>query len=135
MDLVYSQPKSMSTLEAQLRAYSDLSEERAQRLASETFNGGPRMSPPITPREDWPHLDDKQLRVVEYRIKRLERAINLAYPLLAGETMDADGVFFFVSLHRLSRLSGGNCCGTSAEQLWGVVLYRHQLRGPGIGHY
>src|SRR5215468_5247283 len=93
MDLVYSQPKSMSTLEAQLRAYSDLSEERAQRLASETFNGGPRMSPPITPREDWPHLDDKQLRVVEYRIKRLERAINLAYPLLAGETMDADGVF------------------------------------------
>src|SRR5262245_40809940 len=93
MDLIYSKPKSMATLEAQLRAYSDLSEERAQRLASETFNGGPRVSPPITPREDWPHLDEKELRLVEYRIKRIERAINLAYPLLAGEAPDADGVF------------------------------------------
>jgi hypothetical protein len=93
MDLIYSKPKSMATLEAQLRAYSDLSEEGAQRLASETFNGGPRVSPPITPREDWPHLDEKELRLVEYRIKRIERAINLAYPLLAGEALDADGIF------------------------------------------
>jgi hypothetical protein len=93
MDLIYSKPKSMATLEAQLRAYSDLSEERAQRLASETFNGGPRVSPPITAREDWPHLDEKELRLAEYRIKRIERAINLAYPLLAGEALDADGVF------------------------------------------
>ena len=31
--------------------------------------------------------------MAEYRIKRIERAINLAYPLLATETLDADGVF------------------------------------------
>jgi hypothetical protein len=93
MDLIYSKPKSLSTLEAQLRAYSDLSEQNAQRLASETFNGGPTVPPPITPREDWPHMDEQQMRLAEYRIKRLEQAINLAYPLLAGETLDSDGVF------------------------------------------
>lgn len=93
MNLIYSKPKSLSTLEAQLRAYSDLSEQDAQRLASVTFNGGPTVPPPITPREHWPHLNEKQLRVAEYRIKRLERAINLAYPLLAAETPDPDGVF------------------------------------------
>src|SRR5215468_4087608 len=93
MDLIYSKPKSLSTLEAQLRAYSDLSEQDAQRLASETFNGGSTVPPPITPRDHWPHLNEKQLRVAKYRIKRLERAINLAYPLLAGETLDPDGVF------------------------------------------
>ena len=43
MDLIYSKPKSQSTLEAQLRAYSDLSEQDAQRLASETFNGGSQL--------------------------------------------------------------------------------------------
>src|SRR5215831_5164211 len=93
MDLIYSKPRSPSTLETQLRAYSELSEQDAQRLASETFNGGSSVSPPITPREHWPHLDEKQLRVAEYRIKRIERAINLAYPLLAAETLDPDGVF------------------------------------------
>src|SRR5262245_35173784 len=77
MDLIYSRPTSMATLEAQLRAYSDLSEKDAQRLASETFNGGPRVAPPITPPADWPHLDDKERRLTEYRIKRIERAINL----------------------------------------------------------
>lgn len=93
MDLIYSKPKSLSTLEAQLRAYSDLSEQNAQKLASETFNGGPTVPPPITPREDWPHMDEQQMRLAEYRIKRLEQAINLSYPLLAGETLDPDGVF------------------------------------------
>jgi hypothetical protein len=93
MDLIYSKPKSLSSLEAQLRAYSDLSEQDAQRLASETFNGGSTVPPPITPREHWPHLNEKQLRVAKYRIKRLERAINLAYPPLAAETLDPDGVF------------------------------------------
>ena len=93
MYLIYSKPESMSTLEAQLRAYSDLSEAHAQRLASETFNGGPRVPPPITPREDWPHLDEKEMRLVEYRIKRIERAINMAYPLLPDEILDAGGVF------------------------------------------
>src|SRR5215468_7358200 len=93
MDLIYSKPKSLSTLEAQLRAYSDLSEQDAQRLASETFNGGSTVPPPITPRDHWPHLNEKQLRVAKYRIKRLERAINLAYPPLAAETLDPDGVF------------------------------------------
>ena len=93
MDLIYSKPKSLNTLEAQLRAYSDLSEQDAQRLASETFNGGSTVPPAITPREDWPHMDEKQLRLAEYRIKRLERAINLAYPLFADETLDSDGVF------------------------------------------
>src|ERR1700733_3038923 len=93
MDLIYSKPKSLSTLEAQLRAYSDLSEQNAQRLASETFNGGSTVPPPITPRKAWPHLDEQQLRLAEYRLKRLEEAINLASPLLAGETLDPDGVF------------------------------------------
>ncbi len=93
MNLIYSQPKSLTTLEAQLRAYSDLSKEDAQRLASETFNGGPRIAPPITARENWPPLDEKELRVVQYRIKRIERAINEGYPLLENETMDPDGVF------------------------------------------
>ena len=93
MDLIYSKPKSLSTLEAQLRAYSDLSEQDAQRLASETFNGGSTVPPPITPRDHWPHMNEKQLRVAKYRIKRLERAINMAYPLLAAETLDPDGVF------------------------------------------
>lgn len=91
MNLIYSQPKSLTTLEAQLRAYSNLSKEAAQRLASETFNGGPRTAPPITPREDWPPLDEKEKRVVQYRIKRIERAINEGYPLLEDETLD--GVF------------------------------------------
>jgi hypothetical protein len=93
MNLIYSNPKSMSTLEAQLRAYSDLSEAHAQKLASQTFNGGPRVPPSITPRENWPHLDEKERRLVEYRIKRIERAINMGYPLLADETLDANGVF------------------------------------------
>ncbi len=93
MDLIYSKPKSLSILEAQLRAYSDLSEQDAQRLASESFNGGPTVPPPITPRDHWPHMNAQQLRVAEYRIKRLERAINQAYPLLATETLDPDGVF------------------------------------------
>jgi hypothetical protein len=30
MDLIYSKPKSLSTLESQLRAYSDLSEQDAK---------------------------------------------------------------------------------------------------------
>ncbi len=93
MDLIYSKPNSLSILETQLRAYSDLSEQNAQILASETFNGGPTVPPPITPREDWPHMDEQQMRLAEYRIKRLEQAINLSYPLLAGETLDPDGVF------------------------------------------
>ncbi len=93
MDLIYSKPKSLSILEAQLRAYSDLSEQDAQRLASEAFNGGSTVPPPITPREHWPHLNEEQMRMAEYRIKRLQRAINLAYPLLATETLDPDGVF------------------------------------------
>src|SRR5215475_1873337 len=93
MNLIYSKPKSLSTLEAQLRAYSDMSEQDAQKLASETFNGGSTVPPPITPREHWPHLNEKQLRLAKYRIKRLERAINLAYPPLAAETLDPDGVF------------------------------------------
>ena len=31
--------------------------------------------------------------MVQYRIKRIERAINEGYPLLENETMDPDGVF------------------------------------------
>src|SRR5215475_15282586 len=134
MDLVYSKPKSMSTLAAQLRAYSNLSEERAQRLASETFNAGPRMSPPITPREDWPHLDDKQLRVVDYRIKRLERAINQAYPLLAGETIDADGVFSsFLSADYLDYPAG--TFAVRRRSSFGELVFidaRFIVRGPDI---
>ncbi len=110
MDLIYSKPKSLITLEAQLRAYSDLSEQDAQRLASETFNGGSTVPPPITPREHWPHLDEKQMRVAEYRIKRLERAINLAYPLLATETLDPEGVFTsFLSADYLEYPTGTVC--------------------------
>ncbi len=110
MDLIYSKPNSPSMLEAQLRAYSDLSEQAAQRLASETFNGGPTVPPVITPRKDWPHMDEKQLRLAEYRIKRLERAINLAYPLLAGETLDSDGVFTsFLSADYLDYPAGTVC--------------------------
>ena len=93
MDLIYSRPESEQTLEAQLRAYSGLSEEEAQRVASTTFHGGPYTPPPLTPRSDWPHMDEKELRLAEYRIKRIERAINESYPLLEGETIQPGGVF------------------------------------------
>lgn len=110
MDLIYSKPKSLSTLEAQLQSYSDLSEQHAQRLASETFNGGSTVPPVITPRDHWPHMDEHQLRLAEYRIKRLERAINLAYPLLAAETLDPDGVFTsFLSADYLDYPAGTVC--------------------------
>jgi len=134
MDLIYSKPSSLSTLEAQLRTYSDLSEQDAQRLASETFNGGPRVSPPIAPREDWPHLDPKQLRAAEYRIKRIERAINLAYPLLAGEALDAKGVFSsFLSADYLDYPAG--TVAVRRRSSFGELVFidaRFIVRGPDI---
>lgn len=52
-------------------------------------------------------MDEQQMRLAEYRIKRLEQAINLAYPLLAGETLDPDGVFTsFLSLDFLDYPAG-----------------------------
>lgn len=127
MDLIYSKPKSLSTLEAQLRAYSDVSEQNAQRLASETFNGGPTVPPAITPREDWPHMDEKQLRLAEYRIKRLERAINLAYPLLAGETLDADGMFTSILSADYLDYAAGTVCARRRTSFGELVFVDTQF--------
>ncbi len=93
MDLIYTKPKSEKTLKAQLRAYSDLSAEEAQRMASQAFHGGATLGVPIAKKSEWPKVGKKEKRVIEYRIHRILRAINEAYPLLKDEEMGEKGYF------------------------------------------
>jgi hypothetical protein len=93
MQIVYSKPKDMQTLALQLMAYSDMTEEAALRSASEAIHGTTSFPIPLQPREDWPHVPEREMRVIHYRIHRIITAIAESYPLLRGEEMEKDGYF------------------------------------------
>lgn len=94
MVLSYAQSKDLKTLADRLVAYSDLSRQEAENLASSAGPGPYTPLPLLNPSAILADLPEETQRTFEYRALILKRFLNSAYPLASDEELLEDGLLF-----------------------------------------